>query len=247
MNHRLLGWLAATSLVTTVVWLVLLIAGISAAGPQQSFEQVLSYVSRMPPLYTLTYANAALTVIAATALFGGLYRYLQPTAPEWAAIGVVFVPIYAALSLVVYLSQISLVPNLVALSRSPETQAQAIFFLRQTVQQWPGSALFFLDNLAYAILGIPSIIFGLHLRAANPRLKIAGYLLAANGIACILGVIGLLFNLTGLNQGSLVGGFFYVAALIPLTWILLARGPAFRSNGKEPQRQHSRPGQTTKK
>jgi hypothetical protein len=247
MNHRLLGWLSAASLATTVIWLILLIMSLASAGPLQTFEQVLAVTSRLTPLYYLSYTNAALTVITAAALFAGLYRYLQPAAPEWSAIGLVFVPVYAVVNLIVYLSQISLVPNLIAMAHSADTQSMATFLLRQWLQQSPGSMISFLNNLAYAILGIPSIIFGLLLGAVNPRLRLAGLLLAANGVACILGVIGILLNINALSSGSLIGGVLYLAALILLSWILLSRGPVSRSNGKEHQSLRSRSGQTSKK
>lgn len=98
--------------------------------------------------------------LAAVALFAALYAWLKPIAPACAIIGLVFVPIYGVLNLVAYLSQVALVPALVALRADVEYVATADVLLRLTLQAWPASAMAFFNGLAYAILGIPSILFG---------------------------------------------------------------------------------------
>jgi hypothetical protein len=213
---KLFAIVSLVALIVTVIWLVLLIADTASAGPLNTFEQVLAHVSDLDALFYLTYVNAALTVLATALLFAVLYLYCKTTAPELALLGLVFVPAYAALNLVVYLSQLTVVPALLTAHQQVQHQAAAELMLRQTVQMWPGSGVSFLNGLGYAILGIPSIILGATLFQQRGSLRLAGALLALNGIACLVGLIGMLAGSELLGNGSLVGGALYLLGLIPL-------------------------------
>jgi hypothetical protein len=215
-----LGYLSLITLIVTAIWLVLLIAGMAGAGPLDTFEHVLAYVSRLDALFYLTYLNAGLIVVAATALFCDLYRRYHEAAPDWALVGLVFVPVYAALNLFVYLSQVSVVPSLVALRQQPEYHAAADLLLRQMIQQWPESGVAFFNDLAYAVLGIPSIIFGLLMFREKSPLKAAGALRALNGVACILGVVGSLMHSALLSLGTVAGGVLFLLALVPMNLMI---------------------------
>ncbi len=215
-RNKLFAIVSLVALIVTVIWLALLIADTAGAGPLDTFEQVLAHVSDLDALYYLTYANAALSVLATTLLFGVLYLYCKPIAPELALLGLVFVPAYAALNLVVYLSQLTVVPALLTAHQQTQYQAAAELLLRQTIQMWPGSAVSFLNGLGYAILGIPSVILGAILLWQRGLPRLAGALLALNGIACLVGLIGMVTGSELLGAGSLVGGALYLLALIPL-------------------------------
>jgi hypothetical protein len=71
--------------------------------------------------------------------------------------------------------------------------------------------------LAYALLGIPSIIFGLLMFREKSPLKVAGALLALNGVACILGIVGFLARSAPLSLGTLAGGVLFLLALVPMS------------------------------
>jgi hypothetical protein len=217
MKNRTIGWLSLVSLVVSLAWLVLLIVSMSTAGRLDTFEQVLAYVSRQDALYTLTYANASLIPILVSALFAMLYLYLRRNAPGWAFVGIIFVPVYATFSFIAYVSQLSVVPTLLELSKHPQLQAGATLALRMTIQQWNGSAVWVFNNLAYAVLGIPSLIFGALMYQGNHKLRWAGALLALNGIACILGMFGILAKSAWLSGASVLGGVFFILALIPMS------------------------------
>ena len=88
------------------------------------------------------------------------------------------------------------------------------FLLRQVIQQWLDSAISIANNLAYAILGIPSIIFGVLMRKTSPVLRIGGNLLALSGIVCIAGFTGIVMQSAWLRLGSLAGGIFFLMALM---------------------------------
>jgi hypothetical protein len=151
----------------------------------------------------------------------GLYVYCKPAAPLWSAIGLVFVPVYCLLNLFAYFSQITVVPRLLELRQISQYQPMAEFLLRQLIQSWPASAVSVFNNTAYAVLGIPSIIFGAALYRMHPSLRLGGTLLALNGAACIVGVIGYVLNNALLELGSLVGAVLFLLALVPLTRVFL--------------------------
>jgi hypothetical protein len=218
---RLLGWLSLFCLFVTLVWLVLMIAGTASAGPLDTFELMLAHIAQQGALFYLTYLNAALIPLSATLWSVALYLHCKPAAPEWSALALILVPVYCVLNLFAYLSQITLVPALLSLRQSPEYQATAEALLRLAIQQWPGSTVGFFNNLAYAILGIPSIIFGLILLKEGGLKRLAGLLLALNGVACIAGVVGILMNNKLLSNGSVVGGVLFLLALIPMAWAFL--------------------------
>jgi hypothetical protein len=216
MSNRFLASLALLCLLFTVLWLALLIAGLASAGPLTSFEQVLAYAARQDALFTLTYLNAALVTLSATALFAGLFAAHRRQIPGWAEVGLVFVPIYAAINLVVYLSQVTLVPGLLALRLDPAYRDVAEFLLRQAIQQWPASAVAQFNSLAYALLAIPSLIFAAPLLRLGGVLRLGGLWLALSAIASILGFAGALVHSELLGLGTLLGGVFFLLALICL-------------------------------
>ena len=224
MKSRLAGSLSLLTLVLTGFWLIFLITDRAAAGPMDTFEQVLAHVSKLNAVFYLTYFNAALITLSASLLFAVLYITLKTYSAALALMGLIFVPVYAVLNLSVYLSQISILPGLLALQKQPEMAAAAGMLLRVIVQQWPASGAAFFNNLAYAVLGIPSILYGLLLTTRGFAFKWAGILLALNGAACILGAAGSLVGNSLLASGSLVGGILFLAALVPMSTAFLGRG-----------------------
>ncbi len=205
--------LSLLTLVFSILWLVFLIAGMATAGPLDSFDRVLAHVSQPGPLFYLSYLNAALITLSATALYGVLYGLVRRTFPNGARAVQLFVPVYCAFNLFAYLSQVTIVPSLVAALRQPETAPTARLLLSQVVQEWPSSGVAFYNNLAYALLGIPSILFGLAFTRQKGALRTGGILLALNGAACILGMVGILAEIAPLASGSLIGGVLFIAAL----------------------------------
>jgi hypothetical protein len=223
MQTKLLGVLSLILLVLTILWLVFLIVGLSAAGPLDTFEKVLAHVNKLNVVFYLTYTNAALITVNAVMLFVALYLHYKTIAPEWSAIGATFVPIYGAMNMIVYLSQVTVVPRLLQLQDIPEYQAVSQFLLRQAIQQWPESAASIVNNLAYAVLGVPSIIFGILMLKSAHALRLGGFLLGLSGIASIAGIIGIAAQSTWLGQGSMIGGVLFLLALVPMSWDFLRR------------------------
>jgi hypothetical protein len=221
MKTRWLGWISLVTLISVTLWLILMIWDTATAGPLDTFEQTLAHASQQSWVFTLTYLNAAVFTIAAMALMAGLYVYCRPIAPEWSRIALVFVPVYGTFNLFNYLSQITLVPTLVEATSNPEFAATARLLLKLSIQLWPSSTVGFFNSMAYAILGIPSIIFGWAMFRGNRALRVTGWLLALSGIASLLWIIGYLVGSALLSMGTIIGGVIFWLALFPLTFVFL--------------------------
>ena len=221
MKTKILGVISSLCLVVTALWLVFLIWSMASVGPVETFEQALAYVAEPDALFTLTYVNATLVTLSATILFAALYVYFKPAAPVWSAMGVVFVPVYSVLNLFVYLSQITIVPRLLAFRGMAGYRATSSLLLGQMVQQWPDSAVAVLNTLAYAILGIPSIVFGTALLKRGTLKRLSGILIALNGVACLVGMVGLVVGNGLLEWGTAIGGVLFLLALVPLSLAFL--------------------------
>ncbi len=216
MRTRVIGVFALMSLLLTALWLILLIVTLASAGTFETFEQQVDYLARQGALFYFTYLNATLLTIVVAMLFVGLYLVVRPIHPVWAAMGVVWVPVYALLNLFAYLSQVTIVPGLLAV-RGVQDAAMVDVLLRQAVPQWSGSAVWALNNLGYAVLGIPSIIFGALLLYRPGALRWAGVLLALSGIASIVGFGGIIAASATASLGSIAGEVLFLVALIPLS------------------------------
>jgi hypothetical protein len=127
------------------------------------------------------------------------------------------------MNLFVYLSQITVVPGLVRLGAVLPAGTDLELLTALLVQLWPGSVTATINTLAYAVLGIPSVLYGLEMLHRGPLMRAAGVLFGLNGIAALLGFIGLAANSQLLMSGVMISGFLFALSLIPLT-IALLRG-----------------------
>lgn len=132
--------------------------------------------------------------------------------------------VYSVLNLIIYLSQVLIIPRLATLYQVEKYRLAAELLLRLSIQQLPSSAVYTLNNLAYAILGIPSIIYGTMLFRERGWKRISGLFMSLNGIACIVRMVGIVLGNRLLGQGSLVGGILFLFALIALSRAFLREG-----------------------
>lgn len=213
---KLVALLSLTCFILTALWVGLLIADRASAGEMETFEQVAAHASQLNGLFFATYLNAAILTLAVITFFGALHAWFRSTAQVWTAVGLIFVPIYGMFNLAVYLSQVMLFPALVSLRLDPQITSTAEVLLRLTLQAWPPSITAFFNGLAYAILGIPSILYGLLLRRRGGSLGWGGLVLALNSAACILGMVGSLTGNVLLSQGIIIGGILFLVAMFQL-------------------------------
>lgn len=176
--------------------------------PGWSAENFIEWVSSPTKAYVINYLNVTVLTVGVVFLFAQFYMHLKDKLHRLSIGGLLFVPIYGVINLISYSIQISLVP---ALAGNALDNVENIELVAQLIQANPNSAIGFLNGLAYAILGIPSLIYGrLLIRESK---KVTGYALVLNGIFCMLGVIGMVLESRILSLGVLVGGFLFLVSL----------------------------------
>ncbi len=214
MKVKTLGLISLLTLLSTITWLGATIAYNANAGALDTFDQILVHVSSLEPLFFISYINAAILTLLNLLFMAGLYLYCRESTPAWSAMNAVFIPIYGALNLVVYLSQVAIVPRLVDLQ---VTEPAATLLLREVIHLVPGSTVAFINGLAYAVLSAPLIVFSLVLLKEGRLLRTAAWLFLLAAVADVIGLVGILIDSSGLTLGLLIGGVFYLLALIPST------------------------------
>jgi hypothetical protein len=127
---RKIARLALTEAALTLLWVILMILGEALNGPVTTLEDAIQRVQSINFLHVLTYANAAALTAVAVLLYFAFYQYLKSDYTLLSALGLVFVPLYGIFNLLVYLSQITIVPLLAARSAPA---------LANWLQIWPQS------------------------------------------------------------------------------------------------------------
>jgi len=231
MKTRTAGFIALLLTIATYLWVALVIADSTQHPPIISPSDAVAYAAGGGWLFTLNYANAALITILVALLITVLYNLFKDAAPTAMLAGLILVPVYATMNLFVYLSQITIVPGLVFLRASYSAVPNELdLLIALLVQLWPGSITAMINVLAYAVLGIPSVLYGLEMMRRGRLMRAAGILLALNGIAALIGFVGLAAHSQLLMSGVIISGFLFALSLIPLTVALLRGAGSARLN-----------------
>lgn len=217
MKPRNLATLTIIVVVLTVIWMILLLANELTAGSITSLDGRIAAIEDRPTLFALNYINAGVLTLACVAMLGGYYVYCRQDNPLWALIAVLFVPIYGTFNALVYFFQVFAVPQVLALYHNPQTAALGDTWLRLALHTWPGSAAGFVNALAYAILAIPSIIFGVLLARGPYGSRLGGWLLAASGLLSVIALVGFGTGSEILAFVSPVSGLVFLLALLALS------------------------------
>jgi len=228
MKVKTLGLISLLTLLSTMTWLVATISFNANDVALDTFDRVLAHVSSLEPLFFVSYINATILTLLNLLFMAGLYLYCRESTPAWSAMSAVFIPIYGALNLVVYLSQVAIVPRLVDLQA---TEPAASLLLREVIHLAPGSTVAFINGLAYAVLSFPLVVFGFVLLKQGRLLRAAAVLFLLAAVADVLGLVGILVDSNGLTLGLLIGGVFYLLALIPGTIAFLGDDRQLISQG----------------
>jgi hypothetical protein len=221
MKTRSINILTSVVAISTAAWVALTIYHQATLPPINTLTDQIAFIEEQLGLFKLTYINAAFITLANAALFAGLYVYCREENPLWAAVGLVFVPMYALGNLMVYLSQVFVVPELLALYHDPANFTVAQNLLAMTLQEWSGSAAEFLNLLSYALLGIPSIIMGLLMYHKATGLRSGSLMLAISGVLSILSLVGLGTSSAFLTSMVMVSGLIFLVALVLLVGYFL--------------------------
>jgi hypothetical protein len=221
MKTRPLSRITSVVAISTAAWVALTIYRQATLPPINTLPDQIASIEEQLGLFKLTYTNAALITLTNAAFFAGLYDFCREENPLWAAVGMVFVPMYALGNLVVYLSQVFVVPELLALYHDPANTLVAQNLLAMTLQEWSGSAAEFVNLLSYALLGISSIVMGLLLKRKAAGLRAGSLLLAISGVLSILSLVGLGTGSAFLTSMVIASGLVFLVALVLLVGYFL--------------------------
>jgi hypothetical protein len=199
--------------VQNVIWIVF--TGLSMSQVQSAWTYIdyVNWAANPDIFFTGNYINATLLTINAVALYAFLYVFLKNKYENYAMLGLVFIPIYGVLNIISYSIQISVVPLIASSSLdSPDK----IYFASQFIQANSKSIIGFMNGMAYAILGIPSMIYGFLMFRESK--KISGALITLNGVFCIVGIVGYTINNTLLGMGIMIGGIIFMGGLVAMAF-----------------------------
>jgi hypothetical protein len=200
-------------LIQTVIWLVFTGLSMSQVESTWTYTDYVKWASNPDVFFIGNYINATLLTITAIVLFAFLYDFLKNKYGSYALSGFVFIPIYGVINIICYSTQISVVPLIASASLdSPDK----IYFASQFIQANNQSVIGFLNGMSYAILGIPSIIYGFLL--FKELKKSSGVLISLNGVFCIVGIIGIIIENSILSMGIMIGGVIFMGGLIAMTF-----------------------------
>jgi hypothetical protein len=215
MRSRYISHTSIILTVLTVAWLVCLALLIRKQGvPVEVLDDAYRLVKNGGALFYITYLNVVVLTLFVVILFGLLYMHFRESHPVGSLLGILFVPVYASYNLLVYFSQISFARRIILMYDGIVDQGVMEVFAGQLLQMWGNSGIAFVNNYAYAILGIPSVIFGWMMYRMNLAGKITGVLLMLNALACFLGSAGMVIGNRVLSYGSVAGGVLFLFSLI---------------------------------
>lgn len=212
---------ALIELCLTAAWVLLTAFSTTGVSPEWSTSAYIQWAADSTFLLKLNYINATILTLVAMVLFMFLFLYLKDDHRPAAWGGILFIPLYGCINIICYSLQISFVP---ALSRQALTNSETSVFAAQLIQVNSGSLIGYLNGLAYAILGIPSVLYGFKL--IKEKKRGSGGILAASGTASIIGLVGYSLGNPFISQGVMVGGGLFLVSL--LFMIIEFKTPAYQ-------------------
>jgi hypothetical protein len=219
-NEKNIMRLAWVSLFLTVTCVIFSGISISQGQPASPGGEYLTWLSKPDAFYTAYYVGAVILTLLIVALFTQLYGYLSNINRTAALAGIVFIPVYGAINLVCYSLQITVVPSLAADALSIGGD---VGFVSQLILNDSRSVLGFVYGLAYSVLAIPSIIYGL-VFVKNAK-KGSGIMLIIHGLLYVAGIAGFMLQNDVLSQGLNLGAIAFLICLVFLILDFRTRKP----------------------
>jgi len=196
-------------LILTIIWIVVSTISMLQVKPAWKDSDFIRWVSHPDIFFILNYINATLLTVVIIFLFSFIFTFLKPKYESIVIVGLVFIPIYGVINLLCYSIQISIVPSIAYNSLNNQ---YTVNIVSQLIQANSKSLIGFMNGMAYAIFGIPSIIYGILL--IKELKKYSGIFLFINGIFCFVGIIGCLIGNSILEMGTMIGGVIFLISLI---------------------------------
>ncbi len=181
--------------------------------PDWSSLEYLQFAKGSGFLYVLSYINALIFTILTVSLFGLIYLFTKETNPVLSTLGLLFIPIYGVLNVFAYGSQISIVPQLLSDVNFTEMTECTLDSYVQWIQTKTDSIVGIINAAGYAVLGIPSVCFGIALYRSVPYSLIIGWLMLINTLFCWIGLVGYITSNNLLANGVVAGGFVFTIAV----------------------------------
>ncbi|MFC1493196.1 hypothetical protein ACFL6O_04490 [candidate division KSB1 bacterium] len=225
MNTKLIGQFSAAIFIILIVWMIssFFSSGDFAYSRVETVEDYIQYREAGMTSRAVSYIFTFLFTISIITLFVLLYRFCRIKYPEWAAIGVFFLPAYAALSILFYSAQVTVVPQLIKMYHQPEYQQALSTLFTQFLPGTENTAAR-LASIPYLFLGITSLIFGLLLSKEQHRLlKIAGIFTALSGLGFLSGLPALFVRNMIINVFGGASVFGFLIALILFCIVFLRK------------------------
>ncbi len=202
------------------IWGLTTIALYTQVGKGVSELEYVQYIMKTTPLFVISYVNASLITVVVVFFFFILFSVYKAKHRVVSMAAFVFVLVYGLINLFVYVSQYVYLPGLS--HRLFETNLAPVDIT--SVYNWihlaPGSTVGLWNSIAYALLGIPSLIFGIFLMRDKLYGRTAAYLLFANALFCLLGFVGVYYSIRVLGYGLILGGLFFTAAVFYVFWFM---------------------------
>ncbi len=211
MNFKFLSIISCILFVILIIWIVLMIITMAPIQSDWGPEEFVYFVASQGKLFTLSYLNAGIITILVVFLFAALYYNYRDINPPLALAGILLIPVYAVMNFIVYFSQIIIVPIILS---ALDPADFSMTYTAQWLQCNFHSPIAVINGLAYAILGIPSIIFGWLIHTKNQGYRWAAYLLMFNALSCILGIVGYITSNRILSMGTVLGGIIFTVAVL---------------------------------
>lgn len=224
MKVRTVGIITVITACLTAFWGILFLFTASPVAPTGTIANQVYTIENQYRLFMLNYANAGLLTVFCTIMLAGFYSLCRDDDPLWASVALVFIPVYSAGNLVVYLSQVFVIPGLLDQYHNPATRAVSELMLGLLLHTWAGSFTGFVNGLAYAVLGIPSIIFGVLLYHNHQEYRVGALFLVASGVLSMLALVGIAIGSPFLSLLSPLGGFVFMVGIFILG-VKLLRSP----------------------
>ncbi|MBN1607413.1 MAG: hypothetical protein JW940_12315 [Polyangiaceae bacterium] len=210
---RIGAWICALLLVSLAAWIGLMAVQGATISPDWQMRDFVIYVAGGAAAHVASYLNATVFTLLAVMLFALLVSRFRTSHPILAVASLVLVPIYGVMNTLAYASQFTMAPELArqALSREDET---ALLLAAQLIHAYPGSLVGWVNALAYALLGIPSILMAVPLWQTCWRGRAGAGFLAASAGASLAGCVGMAMHNDLLGFGTLLGGLLFTLAVV---------------------------------
>ncbi|AEV27923.1 hypothetical protein SpiGrapes_0059 [Sphaerochaeta pleomorpha str. Grapes] len=192
----------------TIVWLVFTFISMSQVKSEWTSGDFLRWASHPDIFFLINYGNATLLTLVAVWFFYNLLSYLDFEFGNYKKTCFTFVILYGALNVCCYASQVFLIPSL---AQKTLATAEDFDFMVNFIHAYSFSLVAFANGLAYAVLGIPSLLAGLSLFGNNK--KVSGVLLIMNGVFCLIGLLGFIIKSRYLMLGTMLGGIAFLFSL----------------------------------